>query len=570
VTTFAERLNGLRWRFAAMRRLWSRGATPDMPFLQPGPFDEAPRGLIDAPCDGTLIETEILDVRGWALFPSAPTARVELWLDEELLGRARVGVEREDLVKFTDNPLAQVAGFNLTFDLTSLPPLEGDAILRAAAVSTTGERHELDPVSLTISLPTGEPAAASLPPLPPRTPRPQGRGRPILVYTHQLNLGGAQLYLMDLIGKLLERGSVQPTVVSALDGSLRQELERMGVPVHIAGPVPMDELSSHLGRLEELEAWSRGRGFELVLVNTATALALPGAELAVRLGIPAVWSIHESFPLAILWGDPDPQILERAKAALGDAALVLFEAEATQRMFESTIREDRGRVLPYGLDLAPIDAERARFDRAAARRASGIPEDAQVILCVGTVEPRKAQLPLAQAFDLIAARHPKARLVLVGGDDKPYSKMLAEHMATAKSSDRFDLIPVTPNVQRWYGLADLLVCASDVESLPRTVLEAMAWETPVLATSVFGLPELIDDGETGWLCEPRDTLALADGLDRALRSSGAERARMAKAARRLVESRHSLDLYGQQVNRLLEEIADRANAESSPSNAAAG
>ena len=51
-------------------------------------------------------------------------------------------------------------------------------------------------------------------------------------------------------------------------------------------------------------------------------------------------------------------------------------------------------------------------------------------------------------------------------------------------------------------MSDLLVCASDVESLPRTVLEAMAWELPVLATAVYGLPELIEDGETGWLCRP--------------------------------------------------------------------
>ena len=65
-------------------------------------------------------------------------------------------------------------------------------------------------------------------------------------------------------------------------------------------------------------------------------------------------------------------------------------------------------------------------------------------------------------------------------------------------------------------MSDLLVCASDVESLPRTVLEAMAWELPVLATAVYGLPELIDDGETGWLCAPRDVDALADGLRRAL------------------------------------------------------
>jgi glycosyltransferase involved in cell wall biosynthesis len=100
-------------------------------------------------------------------------------------------------------------------------------------------------------------------------------------------------------------------------------------------------------------------------------------------------------------------------------------------------------------------------------------------------------------------------------------------------------------------MADLLVCASDVESLPRTVLEAMAWETPVLATDVFGLPELITDGETGWLCQPRDLEALAEGLDRALSSSPEERAAVARAARALVAERHSLPRYGRQIAELL-------------------
>ena len=117
------------------------------------------------------------------------------------------------------------------------------------------------------------------------------------------------------------------------------------------------------------------------------------------------------------------------------------------------------------------------------------------------------------------------------------------------------LIPITPDVQAWYGIADVLVCASDIESLPRTVLEAMAWETPVLATSVFGLPELIDDGETGWLCEPRDVGALADALDRVLRVPSAERSRVARNARALVERRHSLPNYAAQVSGLLGDAA---------------
>jgi glycosyltransferase involved in cell wall biosynthesis len=84
----------------------------------------------------------------------------------------------------------------------------------------------------------------------------------------------------------------------------------------------------------------------------------------------------------------------------------------------------------------------------------------------------------------------------------------------------------------------------------------MAWERPVLATRVFGLPELIDDGRTGWLCEPRDIEALATGVDRALSAGPEERAAVGRAARELVERRCSLEEYGRRIASLLDEVAD--------------
>lgn len=557
-----RRLNGLRWRMAAMRRLWRTGAVPEMTFLPAGPFDAEPRGKIDVPGPKARIKGEILDVYGWAMFPSSPTTRVEVWLGETPLGLARLGVPRPDIGALTENPFAGISGFHLSADLTEIGRPLGTTSVRVRAVSAAGENLELGPAPVTVVADESKRSGPKdLPPPPMPTPRADGgTGRPILIYTHQLNLGGAQLYLMDLLRELLKQGTVRPTVVSAMDGLLRGELEEMGIPVHISSPTPMDDFSCHIGRVEELTAWARDREFELVLINTATGLILPGAELAAELGIPAVWAIHESFPLATLWGNPDPRIREYAETVLGKAALAIFEADATRRMFEGVIGPERGLVLPYGLDLDPIDAERKSFDETAARREEGIPEDAELILCVGTIEPRKAQLPLAQAFDMIARRHPAARLVFVGANDKPDSLLLAERVEASSSAEQIELVDVTPDVQRWYGMADLLVCASDVESLPRTVLEAMAWETPVLATNVFGLPELIDDGETGWLCEPRDTVALANALDRVLNSTKEEREKLGRAARMLVEKRHSLERYGQEVARLLEQVASRASA----------
>ena len=547
-----SRWEKIGWRLAATRRLWRSGARPHMQYVPPPPVELIPVGQIDGPGPETTVRREALQISGWALFTVAPLASVEMWLGEKSLGRARLGFLRPDIDEIYEFPAALISGFHLTADLTDWDEEETEAVLRAVATSTAGERYELAPVPLTIAAPK-RPKRRKLAPPAERTPfAPTDRGRRLGVFTHQLNLGGAQLYLLDLMRELVKDGRFAPTVISALDGETRVDLEALGIPVHVSSFLPMDELHSHIGRLEELAHWTAERDFEVALVNTSTALSFPGAEVTSQLQIPTVWAIHESFAPPVLWSDIDIQTRERAEAALGVCAAAVFEAEATQRLYEPPLDPSQGLTIPYGLDFAPIARARAGFDLAATRGEAEIPENAEVLLCVGTIEPRKAQIQLAQAFELIAGRHPQAQLVFVGGAEKPDSEALGDYIDSSRLSARMKLIPITPDVQSWYGLSDILVCASDVESLPRTVLEAMAWETPVLATSVFGLPELITDGESGWLCEHGDVAILAEALDRVLSTTPEQRQAIGKTARALVEERHSLVGYGEKMAELLE------------------
>jgi D-inositol-3-phosphate glycosyltransferase len=570
--SFDERMNGLRWRLEAMRRLWSGGAEPDMTFLAPQPPEAGALGKIDHPSPDAEIEAETLAVSGWVSFVDGPAARVEVWLDEELLGRARLALPREDVDESNDHlPYAAVSGFELLADLHRLPAARSGqrSQVRVVATAADGRRFELDPVSVSLAAARPRTGLRSAPDPVPPAPADDASGIRTLVVTHQLNLGGAQLYLMDVLRGLRQRGGFEFTVISAKDGLLRDQLQEVGIPVHITSASPHDDLSSHMGRVEELATWAEPRGFELAFVNTATESVLPGAEVAARLGIPAVWAIHESFEPAVLWANLEPDVRARAEASVGAAAFAIFEAHATQRIYEPLVPAEHCRMLPYGLDLEPIDAKRSGFDATAARQQAGLPASGKLVVCIGTVEPRKAQIPLAQAFELIADRHPDAQLAFVGGrKEDPYSQVLEEAIAASPRGHQMHLIPVTPDVDVWYGMADLLVCASDVESLPRTALEAMAWETPVLATSVFGLPELIEHGKTGWLCEARDITQLADGLDEALSASAEQEAAIGGAARELVARRHSLENYSREVAALLERA--RADSDRSDSDVAAG
>jgi glycosyltransferase involved in cell wall biosynthesis len=164
-----------------------------------------------------------------------------------------------------------------------------------------------------------------------------------------------------------------------------------------------------------------------------------------------------------------------------------------------------------------------------------------------------------QAFGRIAHRHPDALLVVIGAGSDAYSRTLYAYARDCAWSDQIRVLPLLADTAPWYYLADLLVCASDLESLPRSVLEAMWWETPVVATAIFGLPDVIAHGRTGWLCPPRDVTALADALDVALSAAPEERQAIARAARTRVLERHDLERYVAECGALLTELG-RADA----------
>ena len=184
------------------------------------------------------------------------------------------------------------------------------------------------------------------------------------------------------------------------------------------------------------------------------------------------------------------------------------------------------------------------MSRAEARAKLGLRHNATVLLCLGTIEPRKAQLPLAQAFRAVASAHPDAVLAFVGATVDPLARG-SSSSSKGRPRRSHPVEPVTKEIYPWYRAADALLCASDVESLPPTVLEAMAFSVPVIATRVFGLPELIDDGVTGYLCEPRDTTQLAKAIDRFLSTTSDERAAVGAAGAAIVRKRHDSRGYAE-------------------------
>ncbi len=463
----------------------------------------------------------VLEVHGWVLFDGLPADRVEVYVGDQPPRPARRALPTVDLPpRLQATPAAVAAGF---FAGVVVPrSAAGQTVdLRIRAVSELGDTWHSPtvPVPVTREPPYGDHPMTVGGRLRPARPRTDGDGRlRICVFTHSLHLAGGELYLDELLRRLTSAHDLDVTVVSPRGGPLAAGLAELGVELHLTRPYETHP-DFYEGAVSELQALLNDIAPDVVLANTLGVF--PAVDAALRQGREVVWAIHESFEIEdfiyLNWGSRNlhDRVEERMRAALSGAHTI-FEAEPTLDLYLRQIPGLRGRHVHYGIDVGVIEHFRQTHDRAVLRREAGIADDEMIVLSMGVFQERKAQLALVLAFATVASRFPRARLVLVGEHPTAYAASVREAVQRLGVEDRVDLVPIQPDTYPWYTVADILVNASDVESLPRSILEAKAFGLPTLATDVFGLPEIISDGVNGWLCRAHSGNALVTGLYRAL------------------------------------------------------
>jgi D-inositol-3-phosphate glycosyltransferase len=528
------------------------------------------RGSLDDPGDGAVIAGDVLRVRGWCIFGGSPVARVDVVVDGRSAGLARPYVDRHDIAEEFDDPDAPVAGFETLISFEDCDR-STESLVTVEAVSLDGRRWR----SPTHRVRWEVPAPASTD----RGTALATRSKAILdglstttsgvlVFTHDLSYGGGQLWLFELLRQVTSFAALECTVVSMTDGPLRETLEDLGIAVHITAAWPMDSLDAYEGRIHELALLIRTSGAGVVLVNTLGIF--PGIDAAARAGVPSLWAIHESFEPAvyryICWGPNGmhPYVQRRFKACFQSTRALIFEARQTAEIFAHLSSPEQRFIVDYGVDVDAIEAYQASIDRSALRAAAGFDDEDVIMVVVGVVEPRKAQAAVVAAFDQLARAHPHLRLVLVGTHPSPYNERVREQITRSAFGARVSLVPIGPNVYPWYAIADLLVCASDIESLPRSILEAMAFELPVVSTDAFGIADLIDDGQTGWLTRSRDLEGLVGLLHLVLRLPQAERRAVGARARTEILRRHGTRSYGRIFARALADLLDNPYCDLAP------
>jgi colanic acid/amylovoran biosynthesis glycosyltransferase len=173
------------------------------------------------------------------------------------------------------------------------------------------------------------------------------------------------------------------------------------------------------------------------------------------------------------------------------------------------------------------------------------------LLCLGRVSEEKAQHILVEAAARVRDKGLKFKLVLAG--DGPTRKLAESEIAKYRLQD---VVSITgwidgASVKREIEAATVFVLPSFIEGLPVAIMEAMALGRPVLSTYIAGIPELVQNGKSGWLVPPGDVDALAEALELAVNVDRKELVAMGKEAQARVRLRHNLETEVPKLVRLI-------------------
>jgi len=161
--------------------------------------------------------------------------------------------------------------------------------------------------------------------------------------------------------------------------------------------------------------------------------------------------------------------------------------------------------IPNGISYRP-----AKATRAEVRAELGVPPDAPLLLMLGTYEVRKGHEFLLQAFGQVLETSPFAWLAICGFGYPAEIERVRAAVASLSLDDRVLLLGFREDVPDLLEASDILLVPSQAsESFGLTIVEAMSHSVPVIATRIGGIPEVIEDGDGGYLVARDDVVGLA-------------------------------------------------------------
>lgn len=286
------------------------------------------------------------------------------------------------------------------------------------------------------------------------------------------------------------------------------------------------------------------------VVYSNTMATLGGALFARLHGIPHVWHVRE-----IVHGSARLTSVFRLLARLFARRLICNSNE-TMRWIANDATTSRCAVVWNGVGVA-----RPQGRRDAERARLGFGASDVVFVLAGRINGWKGQTLLVSAFELLRAEGISGiKLWMVGSafaGQEHYESALRERIGSSVYNVDMVLEPFRPDIDAVWEAADVVtVPSTDPEPFGRVAIEAMAFRKPVIAAAHGGLLDIVENGVSGLLFEPRSPAALAAAMRELLRDSGRREA-MGSAAQVRQQGVFSVEAYAMRVEKILRSAAGR-------------
>ena len=360
---------------------------------------------------------------------------------------------------------------------------------------------------------------------------------------------------------------------SGIVGSeLAKELAARGHTVHIIArslPTRITELSDQI-QFHEVEALNYPL-FEAP--HFTLALAVKQAEIASREGLDLLhvhYAIPHSIsgylaremlrgrhplPLVTTLHGSDITIVGRDRSYMGVTRFAIAESDGVTAISHYLSRATCESYGLPGVRVLPnfVDVDYYRRSDGAGLRERLAPGGEKLLVHVSNFRPVKRLTDCVEIFARVAPEVP-SRLVLVGdGPDAAAAQALAEERGVA---DDVVFVGKQPRIVDYLSIADVLLMPSQSESFGLAALEAMSCEVPVVASRVGGLPEVVEEGVSGYLREVGDVAGMSEAALRILADEGLA-ARLGAEGRRIAAERYTTEQIIPQYVDYYREVIER-------------
>jgi glycosyltransferase involved in cell wall biosynthesis len=338
----------------------------------------------------------------------------------------------------------------------------------------------------------------------------------------RLNVGGPSIHVVNL-NKGLDPARFESLLVSGTENPGEGSMTDYAVNNGIL-PIIIPEIVGEAS-LKPRDLYALTKLFHLIrkerpdIIHTHTAKAGFLGRLAGRLaGVPVIVHTYHGHVLHSYYSPLKTQILrfmERSLARLTDSIVAVSQQVKNDLVSYRIASREKITVIPLGFELEPfLTCEKHRGE---LRRELGLSDDARLVGIVGRIFPIKNHRLFLDAASRLATLEPAVRFLVVGDgiqrqEMESYARQLGMEGRVIFTGWRRDL-------PRIYADLDILVVSSHNEGTPVSAIEAMASGRPVIGTRVGGLPDIISEGDNGFLVPPADPEALANAILRLLKDS---------------------------------------------------